>query len=182
MRNQEVNKNSQQGKKFFTVERMLVLALLIAIEVVMTRFLSLQQWNIRFSFGFIPVVIAAILYGPLASASVAACADFVGAILFPMGAYFPGFTLTAFFSGLTYGLFLHKKQSMPNMIGAAFVTQFVFGLVLNSYWLSIISSKSTFLGLISVRSIQSAVMMFVIVGVTYILTTAVVPRIRRQML
>lgn len=169
----------KKGKPSFTVETMLVLALLVAIEVILTRFLSLQQWNLRFSFGFIPVVIAAILYGPIASALVAGCADFVGAIAFPSGAYFPGFTLTALISGFLYGLFLHKKQSLPNIIGAAVVTQLLCGLVMNSYWLSIISSKSTFWGLISVRSIQSVVMAIVIISVTYVLSKAIVPSIKK---
>lgn len=169
----------KKGKKLFTVQTMLILALLVAIEVVFARFLSLQQWNIRFSFGFIPVVIAAILYGPIASATVAACADFVGAIAFPVGAYFPGFTLTALISGFLYGLFLHKNQSLPNIVGAAVVTQFVCGLVINSYWLSIISSKSTFWGLISVRSIQSVVMAIVIISVTYALSKTIVPIIKK---
>ncbi len=182
MQNQEKNNKLdklKKGKKLFTVETLLVLALLVAIEVILSRFLSLQQWNIRFSFGFIPVVIAAILYGPIASASVAACADFVGAIAFPMGAYFPGFTLTAFINGFLYGLFLHKKQSLPNIVGAAVITQFACGLVINSYWLSIISSKSTFWGLISVRSIQSGVMAIVIISVTYVLSKTILPRIKK---
>ncbi len=181
MQNQDKNSKSKnlKGKKLYTVETMLILALLVAIEVIFTRFLSLQQWNIRFSFGFIPVVIAAILYGPLASAAVAACADFVGAIAFPIGAYFPGFTLTALISGFFYGLFLHKKQSLPNIAGAAVITQFVGGLLINSYWLSIISSKSTFWGLISVRSIQAVVMTIVIISVTYVLSKTIVPRIKR---
>ncbi|WP_312372349.1 folate family ECF transporter S component [Lachnoclostridium sp.] len=183
MLNQEKNsknKDFKKGKKLFTLETFIVLALLVAIEVILTRFFSLKQWNLRFSFGFIPVVIAAILYGPIASATVAACSDFLGAILFPMGgAYFPGFTITAFISGIIYGLFLHKKQSLPNIVGAAVVTQFICGLVMNSYWLSIISSKSTFWGLISVRSIQTVVMSIVIISVTYVLSKTIVPIIKK---
>lgn len=173
------NRDFKKGKKVFTLETFIVLALLVAIEVILTRFLSLKEWNIRFSFGFIPVVIAAILYGPIASATVAACSDFLGAILFPMGAYFPGFTITAFISGIVYGLFLHKKQSLPNIVGAAVVNQFFCGLVINSYWLSIISGKSTFWGLIPIRSIQSAVMSIVIISVTYVISKTIVPIIKK---
>jgi len=170
MLNQEKNskRDLKKGKKLFTLETFIVLALLVAIEVILTRFFSLKQWNLRFSFGFIPIVIAAILYGPIASATVAACADFLGAILFP-----------AFISGIIYGLFLHKKQSLPNIVGAAVVTQFICGLVMNSYWLSIISSKSTFWGLIPVRSIQSVVMSIVIISVTYVLSKTIVPIIKK---
>ena len=106
------------SKARFSTRMLTTLALLTAIEIVLSRFLSVNAWNIKIGFSFVPVVVAAILYGPIAAGIVAALGDFVGAILFPIGTYFPGFTLTAFLTGCVFGLFLHKKQSWPRIIAA----------------------------------------------------------------
>ena len=85
-----------------------------------------------------PVAVAGILLGPLCAGVVGALADVLGAVLFPIGAYFPGFTLTAFLMGLCYGLFLKGKQSFPRILGAVAVHQLVLSLLLNSLWISVL--------------------------------------------
>ena len=74
----------------------------------------------------------------LCAGVVGALADVLGAVLFPIGAYFPGFTLTAFLMGLCYGLFLKGKQSFPRILGAVAVHQLVLSLLLNSLWISVL--------------------------------------------
>ena len=113
-------------------------ALLTAFEIVLSRFLSISAWNIKIGFAFVPVAIAALLLGPLWAGITAALADFLGAMLFPVGPYFPGFTLTAFLMGACYGLFLHRKQSLVRVLGAVAVHQFVLSLLLNTLWISLL--------------------------------------------
>ena len=113
-------------------------ALLTALEIVLSRFLSISAWNTKIGFAFVPVVLAALLLGPLWAGIVAALADFLGAMLFPVGAFFPGFTLTAFLMGLCYGLFLHRKQSLPRILGAVAVHQLALSLLLNTLWISVL--------------------------------------------
>ena len=67
-------------KQKFTTRTLTTLAMLIAIEVILSRFLSINAWNIKIGFGFVPVLIAAILYGPLAGGLVGALSDFIGAV------------------------------------------------------------------------------------------------------
>ena len=112
------------------------MALLIALEIVLSRFLSISAWNTKIGFAFVPVVLAALLLGPLWAGIVAALADFLGAMLFPVGAFFPGFT--AFLMGLCYGLFLHRKQSLPRILGAVAVHQLALSLLLNTLWISVL--------------------------------------------
>ena len=126
------------SKTRFTTRTITTLALLTAIEIVLSRFLSISMWNIKIGFSFVPVVVAAILYGPLAAGAVAALADFIGAILFPIGAYFPGFTFTAFLTGCVFGLFLHKKQAWVQILAAVGINQFILSLFLNTLWISIL--------------------------------------------
>ena len=113
-------------------------ALLVAIEIVLSRFLSISAWNIKIGFAFVPVAIAALLLGPVWAGITAALADFLGAILFPVGPYFPGFTLTAFFMGAVYGIFFYRKQSLTRVVLAVAVHQFVLSLLLNTLWISVL--------------------------------------------
>ena len=133
------------------------LGVLVAAEIVLSRFLSINAWNIKIGFNFVPIVIAAILFGPLPAAAVAAMGDFLGAVLFPIGPYFPGFTLTAFCTGLVFGLFLHEKRTPGRVLAAVAINQLVFSLLLNSLWISILYG-SPFLPLLSTRIIQCAVL------------------------
>jgi len=133
-----------------------LIALLAAIEIVLSRFLSIQAWNTKIGFSFVPIVVAAILLGPIPAAVVATIADIVGALLFPSGAFFPGFTLTACLSGLNYGLFLHKKQDMLHVLGAVSVHQLLLSLLLNTLWISILYG-SPYKALLVTRSVQTVI-------------------------
>lgn len=149
------------------IQKLTRLALLIAIEIVLSRFCSINAWNIKIGFSFLPVAVAAVLYGPLAAGAVAALGDFIGAILFPIGAYFPGFTLTAFLTGIVLGLFLHRKQSVLRILGAVAVNQLILSLLVNTLWISILYT-SPYLALMTSRLLQCAVLgpvQFLTIGV-----------------
>ena len=92
------------------------LGLLVAVEIVLSRFCSINAWDLKIGFSFLPVAVAAMRLGPLEAAVVAAVSDFVGAVLFPIGAYFPGFTLTAFLSGLVFGWLLHRRRTAGRVL------------------------------------------------------------------
>ena len=114
------------------------LALLTAMQIVIARFLAIPvSESIRFSFSFIPVVIAARRFGIIGGMLVYGLGDFLGAIIFPTGgAYFPGFTLTAAVSGLIYGLYLSKKSNALRIILSVLTSQVLCTLIMNSYWVS----------------------------------------------
>lgn len=166
--------------KRFHVRTITALGLLISTEIVLSRFCSINAWNLKIGFNFLPVVIAAIFFGPLASATVAALGDFLGAVLFPIGPYFPGFTLTAFCTGLVFGLFLHKSQKLPRITFAVVVNQLVLSLCVNSLWISILYG-SPYVVLLSTRLIQCAILGPIqLVSIT--LLVQVLSRHRKQVL
>lgn len=134
------------------------LSVLTAMEIVLSRFLSISAWNIKIGFSFVPIAVAAILFGPLQAGIVGALGDFLGAILFPIGPYFPGFTLTAFLVGVVLGLLLREKQTPIRIITAVGINQLILGLLLNSCWISILY-KSPFVPLLGTRIIQSAILL-----------------------
>ncbi len=144
-----------------SVRQLVLMGVLIAMDVILTRFLSISTPVTRIGFAFVARVIAAILLGPLQAALVGGVADFVGAIAFPTsGAYFPGFTLTAMTFGLIYGLFLHKKVTPARIVGAVVTSQIVCSLGLNMLWLTFLT-KTSFLALLSTRLLQSVVTVIV---------------------
>ena len=132
-------------KTKISTKMLVTLAMLLAIEIVLSRFLSIQTPITRIGFGFIPLVMAGILFGPIPAAIVAVLADVLGALLFPTGAYYPPLTITSLLVGLTYGLFLYKISfnhkdvtDWLRIIGCVVVRQGVWALLLQSYWLSLL--------------------------------------------
>ena len=65
-----------------------MIGVLVALEIVLSRF-TIHTWNLKIGFSFVPVVVAAIFYGPLAAGLVGAIGDILSAVLFPVGAFFP---------------------------------------------------------------------------------------------
>jgi len=138
--------------------KMLVTAgILIAMNIILSRFLSINAWNLKIGFTFVSVFIAAYFFGPVFGAIVAGLGDFLGAILFPIGPYFPGFTATAVLTGLVYGLLLYKKQTPMRVIAAVCISQLILSLLLNTFWISILYG-SPFMPLLATRAVQCLVM------------------------
>ena len=115
------------------------MACLITIEIILTRFCSINLPIVRIGFGFLPVALCGIIFGPLWAGVCYSIGDLLGAVIFPTGPYFPGFTLTAFLTGLVYGLIFHKKQiSWKRALSAAFIVCIFLNLCLDTYWLQIL--------------------------------------------
>ena len=140
----------------FNTKKLITLSVLVAMDVVLTRFLSINAWNTRIGFGFVPMVIAAMMYGPLSAGIVAALADFIDAILFPTGPYFPGFTFSVFLMGIVFGLFLYKDRSFWRVVVSVLITQFVISLFLTTYWISFLYGAN-YKALLATRVVQSAI-------------------------
>ena len=151
------------------------LGVLLAAEIILSRFMSITAWNIKLGFSFVPVAVAAMLYGPLPAALVAALGDFLGALLFPIGPYFPGFTLTAFLTGLTFGALLYRKRTAARAALAVAIVQLPLGLLLNTLWISLLYG-SPFLPLLATRAAQAALM-----GAVQFVTLRLLSRLPEQM-
>ncbi len=145
------------NKLKFNTRAIAIMGVLIAMEVILSRFLSISAWNIKIGFGFVPLVLAAMLLGPVKAGIVGGLSDFIGAILFPIGAYFPGFTLTSFLMGVVFGVFLYKKQNPVKITAAVAINQLVLSLLLNTLWISILYG-SPYVPLLITRIWQTAIL------------------------
>lgn len=143
-----------------TTQQIVLMALLIAAEIVLSRFLSIATPLVKIGFAFLPLSIVALLYGPIYSAIAAALADFLGAILFPIAAYFPGFTVTAFIAGLLYGIVLYNKpKKILRVICCVLAVNFT-ELILNTINIYLMTGQA-FWATLPTRLIQSTIMIFV---------------------
>lgn len=118
--------------------KIILTALLIALNLVLERIVpSYKLWNQDISFGFVAVAFAAAFLGTPYAIAVAGMGDLIGSLVFPFGAYFPGFTLTNCIYGLILGEFLYKNATAAKVIICVALNKIVCSLILNTLWISI---------------------------------------------
>ncbi len=145
----------QKRKKQIPMEKLTVAAMLLALQVVLANVLQVPLMEKQYNFGFVPIAAAGALLGAPYAVAVGALGDLIGALVFPQGAYFPGFTLTNALVGLTCGLVLHgKRVHILRCIAAVVISLAGFNLFLNSLWLNILYSAGgrTYLGWVAMRA------------------------------
>ena len=144
--------------KKIETRKLVMVALLIGLNIVFSRIISISAWNFKISLTFTTLLVAGYLYGPLWAALVGGVGDLIGSLLFPIGAYNPLFTVTAVVSGLIFGYFHYDNTELRNTILACTINQFGVSLLLNSLFIAI-TYKTSYLALLSTRLIQCVVML-----------------------
>ena len=140
-------------------KKLTVSALLLAADVILTRVLAFNTPVMKIGLGFAATALCAMLYGPWWAAGVAALGDVLGSLLFPTGAYFPGFTLTAACTGLLFGLCLYRRgRDWRLPILAAALNCVLISWLANTAMISFISGTA-FGALLGVRAVQLTVML-----------------------
>jgi ECF transporter S component (folate family) len=118
------------------------MALLIALGVLFKGYLTFMIGTaLRIGLFELPIVLAGVLYGPMAGGLVGVGVDLLGYLINPGGVFFPGFTLSAALSGALPALILGKSRlrASPGAVFAAIgITQILNSLLLNALWLSIL--------------------------------------------
>jgi len=123
-----------------------VLAMLVAVSIILTRTMAVMLpiagvMSLRLSFGEIPIIIAGILFGPLAGFLTGIAADLLGYMINTFGgAYIPGLTISAGLTGFLPGLLLRhvdKELSFWQLLGTIALTETIVSVVLNTFWLSL---------------------------------------------
>ncbi|MDR0861673.1 MAG: folate family ECF transporter S component [Oscillospiraceae bacterium] len=176
---------SKTKSSLFSVRVVCQLALLVALEIVFNRLLSINTEALKIGFSFVPIVLCAVLFGPVHAAIVYAVADTLGALMFPLGAYMPGITLSCALMGLDFGLFLHgfvaasekfelsKFKTWLRIVCPIVINCVAFGLLANSFWLSLVYTKRSFAYFFTSRIIEYSVLIPVqIILVPIIITLA----------
>lgn len=124
------------------VRLLVMMALFIALNVVLVRFLSFQTVTLRIGFGFLSDSVCAMMFGPIVGGATAALSDIAGMLINSHGMpYFPGFTVNAALYGITYGLFLYRREKSYINIILCVVLQMVFiDLLMGTVWAFLFSN------------------------------------------
>ncbi len=165
--------------KKLTLRSICNLAFLVALEVVLNRFLSIQTPFLKIGLSFVPVVMGGMLYGTAGGAIVGGLGDMAGALLFPFGPYHPGFSVCGAVMGAVYGWFMyldaprfHNRERLPlwpNIIVPVVFNCAVVGLVLNTVWVSQLYGSRTYWGWFVYRIPDEIGMSIVKIAVTPLL-------------
>ncbi|MBQ2917441.1 MAG: folate family ECF transporter S component [Clostridia bacterium] len=163
-------------------KKIILSAMLLSILIVLSRFFSIKSSFLVISFSFIPMMLAGIYLGPKYAAIIAGLGDLIGAILFPFGAYFPGFTISSALMGFVYGIFLYKKPE-ENRKDFKFIIQLIISsilvlggikILLESVFLNVLYGKA-YLAIIASRLVTELIMIPVQVITIFILEKALRP-------
>lgn len=135
------------AKNIKDLRKLSAMALLLAVYVALYAFPIPLGQQLRITFTFIPVAISGWLFGICPAVLVSAIGDLLSCLIFPQGAYFYGYTVTAVLSGIFSGLFLYKKEGNKTILGVVLSRVFVtllLNTLLNSYWATFFVPKSIF--------------------------------------
>ena len=143
-RNQEPNQSTKPKSKLFTPHNLALMSALIAMQIILARFLSIQVSDtLRISFESIPVILAGMWLGPIPGASVAVVADFLGTIIHGYGAWFPPLVLgpvaVGVLSGVSTKYIFRSPLAETRDTWKVAVTVVVVG-ILNSFLFGLIGS------------------------------------------
>lgn len=121
--------------------KMLILALLMAINVAISSMFIEVGPNLRLYFTYIVNMIVAANFSLPLVITYAIVEDFIAFFLFPSGPFFLGYTITAVVGCVIYHIFLHKEINLKNIIISKTLVNIFVNIGLNSLWSSMLFSK-----------------------------------------
>lgn len=136
------------GFSISRVKKILLLSFFLATYMILKRLLGVKIFIVKCSFSFVPFILCAIMLGKKDTVLLGALGDILGMLLFPRGAFFPGYTLSSMLTGYIYGTFLYqehrivadRKFLIKLIISVTIVGVFInFGL--NTLWLYCITKN-----------------------------------------
>ncbi|MDR2360715.1 MAG: folate family ECF transporter S component [Oscillospiraceae bacterium] len=174
------------------IKKITVCAVLTALGVVLAEVVpAVKTPIIQVSFYFVPIALAAIMYGAGYSVTVAVLIDVIGTLTMGVGMFNPMFTVTAALNGLIFGALLYRgsklssKNDYLDSVITAFISATLVTLILNSFNIALITyvDKGVTLGerwialMFPTRALQWVVMFPLQAIVMIMLKKLVLPRL-----
>lgn len=125
-----------------SLKRLVFAALMCALSIVVGAFYVAVGDNLRVYFTFFITAVGCAVYGPVMGMLVAAVTDTLNFVLFPSGAYFPGYLLSEIVAALIYGLFLYRRKiTVLRLFGAKFLVNYLVNVGLGCLWSQMLYGK-----------------------------------------
>lgn len=119
-----------------------MMAILLALHILVSTFFIPVFDNTRIHFTFFINALVGVIGGPLWALIFGFASDVLGFMIHPVGAYFPGYTLTSMVGALIYAVMLYKRKiSVTNLILTKTVVNLGCNVALNSLWSYLLYSK-----------------------------------------
>lgn len=179
--------NHPAPRKLSRARKVTLIAVLIAATIVLQRFLAFRTPIIQVNFMFVPVMLAGMMLGWPGAIFVATIADLIGALLFPSGEFFFGYTLTAFLTGLVAGLCLYRPDGVR--LDRKFILRLIICIILitsvlngglNTIWVLMMTGDASKI-VVPVRIVKQFVMAPVMLVTMVALVKIFGPRINHLM-
>lgn len=159
-----------------TNKKIILTAILLALLIILSRFLSIKTPIMKISFAFVPTMLCAVWLGPKWTILLNVLGDVIGATLFPTGPYFVGYTISTAIAGLIYGFILYKKKGkeytninfLVRLTIATALVAVICNMGLNTLW-SVITTGKAFWVLLSARIVKQLIMIPIHVIVIFFL-------------
>ncbi|MBQ9624906.1 MAG: folate family ECF transporter S component [Clostridia bacterium] len=165
-----------------TTKQMIFCAVLACVGGVLSGPLSFHFMTWKISFGNIPVMLAGIVFGPIAGGLTGFVSDFINWLLKPTGAYNPLFGIVAALVGIISGLvYKHKDNELqPNLMKTlvtAGITQIICSFILNTLIMVLVYGATP--ALFITKLVYNIVMIPVMAAVLHgVLTSVLLARIK----
>ncbi len=157
-------------------KKIILVAMLLAMNIILSRFLSIKTPITKISFAFLPTMLCAFWLGPKWTLLLNVLGDLIGATLFPTGAFFIGYTVSTAVSALIYGCLLYQgffgeKWLIFRTILATVLVAIIVNMGLNTLWTSITAGQAFWL-LLGTRIVKQLVMIPIHVAVFLVVERA----------
>lgn len=127
--------------KKFNTKTLVLISLFAAASIILTRFLSIYiTSSSRLSFGNVPILLASLLFGPMAGAFTGAVADILGASLFSPLGWYPPLTIPATLTGVVPGLLkivMLKRVSLVRFYGIVIISNIITEVLVKTQLLAV---------------------------------------------
>lgn len=131
-------------------------ALLIALNIVITRFLAINFGAVRISFTFLPIAIGSLMFGSITGAILALIADVLG-MLMSGGLPWLGFCVSTVLYGLSYGILYKKDLTYKRLLPLMIVQAIVIDAILGAFWFYV-HAGMPFWASLTERSVNALIM------------------------
>lgn len=137
-------------KRKLNTKVIVLMGLFIALQIVASRFLSIEFQDKKYGFAFLVNALTGALFGPVLSVPIGVIADITGNFLFGKFGYFPGFTLNAIIEAFIYGYFLHRENlKIKDIIIASVLSTLIVSVLLTTLWVSMMTGNPFKIALIT---------------------------------
>lgn len=125
--------------KLKSTKYLALMAAFIAMKVILSGIYIPISENLHIGVSFLVIAIEASILGPVSGMVSGFVTDILSFAIFPSGAFFFGYTLTAMLGELIYALFLYRQKiTILKIALAKIITNYLLNVAIGSIWSSML--------------------------------------------